>query len=127
MSTGNNVQPYTRYKCVVYDMEDFLKACVQRYIELCPKPPSFRPVDTAFLDEPVIDADYAGSEEAGVLAPVCAKIVMKILYAARVARHDLFKACNALSRYLTKWTPGEDKKLHRLMCYIYHSLSLIHI
>ena len=49
---------------------------------------------------------------------------MKVLYAARVARHDLLRACNALARYMTKWSPAEDKKLHRLMCYIFSTMKM---
>ena len=47
---------------------------------------------------------------------------MKVVYAARVARFDLYRAVAGLSRYLTKWDSECDRKLHRLMCYIKSSL-----
>ena len=43
---------------------------------------------------------------------------MKVFYAARVARFDLYRAIAGLSRHITRWTEECDKKLHRLMCYV---------
>ena len=43
---------------------------------------------------------------------------MKILWAARNSRFDLLRATTNLACYITKWTPLEDKKLHKLLSYI---------
>ena len=43
---------------------------------------------------------------------------MKVFYAAREARFDLYRAIAGLSRHLLKWTPECDRRLHRLMSYI---------
>ena len=59
----------------------------------------------------------------GKLAPIAAKIIMKVFYAARVARYDLLRAVGNLARYITKWTPECDRRLHHLMCYIKSSLK----
>ena len=48
---------------------------------------------------------------------------MKVFYAARVARYDLLRAVGNLARYITKWIPECDRRLHRLMCYIKGSLK----
>ena len=57
----------------------------------------------------------------GALAPHAASILMKLLYAARIARFDLLRAINTLARNVTKWTISDDAKLHHLMCYVHHS------
>jgi len=58
----------------------------------------------------------------GVLQPHAAKVLMKLLYGARLARFDLLRAINHLAGYITKWTPDCDKRLHRIMCYVHTSL-----
>ena len=56
--------------------------------------------------------------EPGRLKSIAAKILMKLFYAARLARFDLLRAIANLARYITKWTPEHDRRLHRLMCYV---------
>ena len=51
----------------------------------------------------------------GRLAPVAARILMKILYGARTARLDLLRAVSHLACYFTRWTSECDRKLHRLV------------
>ena len=58
-----------------------------------------------------------------MLAPVAATIIMKVFYAARVARYDLLRAVAWLARYITKWTPEMDRRLARLMNYVKSSLK----
>ena len=58
----------------------------------------------------------------GRLAPVAARILMKILYGARCARLDLLRAVSHLACYFTKWTSQCDKRLHQLVCYINSTL-----
>ena len=60
----------------------------------------------------------APEAEGGVLQSIAASILMKVLYAARMARFDLLYAVNRLSCYITKWTPLCDRRLHKIMCYI---------
>jgi hypothetical protein len=57
-------------------------------------------------------------EDRGELQPLAASVLMKILYAARMARFDLLRPTVWLARYLTKWTTECDQKLHRLVSYI---------
>ena len=52
-----------------------------------------------------------------------ASILMKILYAARIARFDLLRAICHLACFITKWSSECDLKLHRLMSYISSSLK----
>ena len=60
----------------------------------------------------------------GNLAPPAASVLMKLLYAARIARFDLLRSINALARNVTKWTKDDDARLHHLMCYVNSTLSL---
>ena len=66
---------------------------------------------------PPHDAASRKTIEAGELAGSAAKILMKILYAARVARWDVLRAINRLVCFFTKWTTDCDRKLHRLVAY----------
>ena len=54
----------------------------------------------------------------GELAPHAASVLMKLLYAARIARFDLLCSINMLARNVTKWTKEDDIRLHHLMCYV---------
>eukprot|EP00435_Cladocopium_sp_Y103_P040038 s2308_g10.t2 len=60
----------------------------------------------------------------GALAPHAASILMKLLYAARIARFDLLLSVNSLARNVTKWTRDDDMRLHHLMCYVNSTLTL---
>jgi hypothetical protein len=105
-------------RAIQWDMSGFLKQCLDVYTQLAgPAAPKFRKVVTPFLDQ------KAESEEdlkkAGALAPVASKILMKVLYAARMARPDLLRPTCYLATRVTKWTVQCDKMLYRMMCYIY--------
>jgi hypothetical protein len=76
-----------------------------------------RKVDTPFLEESPDSADESGN--AGALQPIAARILMKILYGARMARYDLLRPCCHLATKITKWTLSCDKALHRLVCYLH--------
>ena len=62
--------------------------------------------------------DSSGEPESGQLQSIAAKVLMKILYGARMARFDLLRAVCHLACFVTKWTSECDRRLHRLMCYI---------
>ena len=52
-----------------------------------------------------------GESERGALAPHAASVLMKLLYAARIARFDLLRSINSLARNVTKWTIDDDAKV----------------
>ena len=60
----------------------------------------------------------------GQLDTVAMKVLMSVLYAARMARFDLLRAVGALAAKVTKRDSNCDKQLHRLMRYIHSSLHL---
>ena len=57
----------------------------------------------------------------GALAPHAASILMKLLYAARIARFDLLRSINTLARNVTKWSIQDDAKTipSYVLCQLY--------
>ncbi len=51
--------------------------------------------------------------EGVTLQPIAAKVLMKVLYAARMARFDLLRAVCKLARSISKWDEQCDKRIHR--------------
>ena len=110
---------------IEYNMEDFLRSCVERYKELTSVTTMSR-VATPFLQEisepdftdPATTSRMTSSAEGALrdaleksnvedansampqqqLKPCAAKVLMKILYAARYARLDLLRAVCALAQ-----------------------------
>ena len=116
-------------KCIEYDMESFMSSCVDRYCELAKiNRTALRHVETPFIDEPKADKEWrtriiencdrvaegkpplpmpASKPELvnphGQLHEYAARVLMKILYGARLARKDLLRAIGALATFITKW------------------------
>ena len=63
------------------------------------------------------------AEARGELQPIASCVLMKVLFAARIARFDLLRATQGLASRVTKWSPDCDKSLHRLMRYIYSTID----
>ena len=59
----------------------------------------------------------------GQLASVAASVLMKVLYAARLARFDLLRATCRLACYIAKWDKECDRRLSRLIGYIQSTLA----
>ena len=51
----------------------------------------------------------------GILKPIAAKVLMKILYGARMARYDLLRAVCHTASCITKWTEQQDMDLFRII------------
>ena len=103
-----------------YDMRDFMQSCCDRYLELAngagAKMAALKKASTPFLQEDnLTDDDYLLP---GVLSSDASKVLMKVLYAARMARPDLLRAVGGLASEVSKWTRASDKKLYKLMCYV---------
>ena len=109
---------------VTYDMKPFLKSCVDRYVQLAgDKALKLKQVTTPFHDERIARPVQDEKEAKGVLAPITARVLMKILFAARMARFDLLRAVQGLAARVTKWSEDCDKALHRLVCYVHSTLD----
>ena len=99
-------------------MEGHAKKCVKRYCELANKSEQkLHKVATPCIDDHQIREEETGS--VGELAKVCAQIVLKCLYLARIGRPDILWSVNKLARSITKWTKASDGLLSRLISYIH--------
>jgi RNA:NAD 2'-phosphotransferase (TPT1/KptA family) len=123
MPTGKTV----KVNVVKYDQKDFLQQCVTRYLELAgPNSPPLIKADTPFIDttsKVAIDQDDHETHR-GLLAPIASKVLMKVLYAARVGRFDLLRPICWLATKVTKWSKTCDIALHKLISYINCSLDV---
>jgi len=83
-------------------------------------------VETPFIDITTTKALDEDDHEThrGTLAPVASKVLMKILYAARVGRFDLLRPVCWLATKVTKWSVTCDVALHRLVSYINSTLDV---
>ena len=99
-------------------MTGHVDQCIEKYIELTDLTiADLNPVTTPAPDDHhFTEQDW---EEKGTLAPICSRIVLKILYTARMGRPDLLYSVNTLAREVTRWTKACDKRLHRLICYMH--------
>ena len=52
---------------------------------------------------------------------VCSQMVLKFKKLARIGRPDILWSVNKLARSITQWTKACDKRLYRLISYIYHT------
>ncbi len=81
---------------VCYDMSGFLRQCIQKYEELSgQKLDKNKTVATPFLDEN-LEVDKNVTD--GVLSSMAVRILMKLVYAARTARWDIwpFTPCDSM-------------------------------
>ena len=108
---------------VEYDMRQFLQQCIDRYVELAGPNVKFKKVTTPFPDDKIARLIMDEAEARGDLQPIASRVLMKVLFAARMARFDLLRATQGLASRVTKWSPDCDKSLHRLMCYIHSTLD----
>ncbi len=107
-------------KAVVFNMSDYAMQCCQLY-ESLPGSKRLKPAATPFCsDGALVDAD---DDIRGQLAPNACKVLMKCLWLGRLARPDIIKPIGDLSTKIQKWTANCDKRLYRLLCYIYATID----
>ena len=117
------------YRALENNMEDFLKSCFSMFEEMTgdyvhhtsPTPYLSCPL----ASDNMLPADHSpAAVDAGRYAQVAPRVLMKILYAARLARPDLLRPVISMASHLQKWTVEHDKCLLRLLSYIRGSLGL---
>ena len=102
---------------VAMSMEDFLESSCEAYENLSKT--KIKESITPYMPEGSINtSDW---ESRGMLADSASRILMKILWAARLCRSDFMKVIGDLTKRLTTWSVADDKRLHRLMGYVKHS------
>ena len=124
ISQGKIPSMTTPVNVVYYDMRDFLVSCVDRYCELAKvDKKSLKPVATPFHENRIAKI-LESNEPTGKLQSIASRVLMKVLFAARMARWDLLRATQALASRVTKWSRDCDVALHRLISYINSSLEV---
>ena len=109
---------------VTYEMRGFMEQCVERYLDLShTKRSALRHAPTPSLDDSTFTPEDL--ETKGELSDIAARVLMKVLYAARMCRYDLLYAVSSLAREVSKWTRACDKRLWRLICYINSTIDLV--
>ena len=110
---------YRPTRGVIYDMRSFLQQAVDKYRQLAgPEFQHLKKVSTPFYDDKIACPVDILAECKGKLAPIASRVLMKLLFAARMARFDLLRAVQGLASRITKWSVDCDKALHRLVCYV---------
>ena len=109
---------YQPTRGVVYDMSSFLQHAVDKYCQLAgPEFQHLKKVSTLLHDDKIARPVDTDAESKGKLAPVASRVLMKLLFAAIIARFDLLRAVQGLASKVTKWSIDCDKALHSLVCY----------
>eukprot|EP00435_Cladocopium_sp_Y103_P049117 s114_g14.t1 len=104
---------------VRYDMSSFLESCVDAYCQLAKVEKSSLPrVQTPFTEAGIARLTLDEKETPRRLQPIASKVLMKVLFAARMARPDLLRATQSLASRVTKWPAECDIALHRLVSYV---------
>ena len=97
-------------------LADFAKSSCEAYEALSKQ--KLTKASTPYVpDGSLLDTDW---ETQGVLAENASRILMKVLWMARL-RPDLMKSIGDLTKRLTPWSVADDKRLYRLMTYILYT------
>ncbi len=91
--------------------------CINRYSEITgiPKKKIQTYPAPCVGDEVLKGADW---DARGELSETAIKVVMTIMYTARLLRAECYHSCNFLSRHLSKCAPVCDRMLARLIGYM---------
>ena len=74
-----------------------------------------------WVPSPTIDDRFdQESAKKGALADNAASHLMKLLYIARLCRGDILVTTTFLARRISRWSINEDRRLRRLMSYVFH-------
>ena len=102
-------------KTIQYEMGDYCRDAVTLYREITGIT-KLKKVPTPFLPEGALPE--SGDDQQGELSSSACKILMKALWLARLSRPDCSKAIGDLATHVQKWSKNDDRKVHRLICYL---------
>ena len=84
-------------------MCDFIRQCIDRYLELTGTDKNkLKNVPTPYIDEQSLP--QSDLQNKGALAADASKVLLKILFAARMGRFDLLFSVVSLARLVTRWS-----------------------
>ena len=101
------------------EMKAFLEKAVDLFQEELGKE-RLVPAGTPYVAELTAEAD----EEPGVFAKTSASHLMRMLFAARMARPDLITAITRLASHISRWKVVHDGALKRILSYCGQTLGL---
>ena len=108
---------YKGVKALALETEDFARQCVDLYEALSDK--AVKQFQTPHVDP----GSLVVSDEVprGELSASAARMVMKLLWLARLSRPDILVAVTLLAAKVTTWSTNEDRMVARLVGYVSHS------
>ena len=112
-------KPHAQTVAWTYDMAFHAQKCAERYCELANKKVErlYKVSGRPLIQEEELDSSGE-----------CSQTVKKCLYLARIGRSDLLWSVNKLARSVTKWTQACDKRLARLISYIFiRQMTIVNI
>lgn len=104
-----------------YGVMSFIGQCLEAYDSLAQE--NLQPYKRAppFLPEDSLPAIDDESDRA--LASIAVKVLMKVLYVARIGRYGL-RATTFLAKLVAMWCRQCDRQLHSLMSHLHHTQGL---
>ena len=107
---------------VIFNMTDYVEQSIQHYKTLSGVS-KLRDAQTPFCPEGSLR--FEDDEAHGELASSSCSILMKVLWAARLARPDLSRPCSKLTCNVQSWSKNDDKKLRRLVEYMQRTKNFV--
>ena len=106
-------------KALALESADFAKQCAQLYESVASL--AVKPQLTPHLDVSTLPA--VDDETRGQLTESAARILMKVLWLARLSRPDLLVAVTTLASHVCSWSKNDDRRVHRLVGYILNAID----
>ena len=106
-------------KALALETADFARQCVQLYESITDR--IVKPQHTPHLDISTLPA--SDDESRGQVADSAARILMKVLWLARLSRPDLLVAVSMLASHVCCWSTNDDRRVARLIGYISNSIA----
>ncbi|CAE6955300.1 GIP [Symbiodinium natans] len=118
---------YDNQPALALETEDFAKQCVDLYESLVGS--AVKHQRTPHVDPGALS--LSDNDARGSLADSAARILMKILWLARLNRPDLMVAVTTLTTNVCRWSVNDDKRVARLVGYIaatvqYNPVMFVH-
>ena len=122
MSASAKLAEQLKGRKVIFNMSDYVKSSVEHYKKLAGVD-VVREARTPYCPDGSLHPD--NDEVKGELSSSSCSILMKVLWAARLARPDLSRACNKLTTKVQNWSSNDDRKLRRLIEYMEKTKNLV--
>ena len=106
-------------KALALETADFARQCVQLHESIADR--TVKPQCTPHLDVSTLPA--SDDESRGQLADSAARVLMKVLWLARLSRPDLLVAVSMLASHVCCWSINDDRRVARLVGYIPNSID----